>query len=126
MVTPNTALYHSENNLISFARYDIVHCMMSDPDKQWRIDNAEHLKGLCLQFRPYTRWSESWDHDHCAGCWAKFAEFDGADIQHEGYATCADYPKGACYEWICITCFEDLKNDMQWLAVRLQDGVDGR
>jgi len=98
----------------------------TDPNKQWRIDNSDHLKGLRLQFRHYTRWSESWDHDHCAGCWAKFAEFNGEDIQHQGYATCDDYPKGACYEWICITCFEDLKDDMQWSAVEHQDGASAR
>jgi len=43
-----------------------------------------------------------------------FAEFEGADIQHEGYATCDDYPKGACYEWVCSDCFKDLKEEMKW------------
>jgi hypothetical protein len=86
-------------------------------DKQWRIENVSHLKGLQLQLRCYTPYSESWDHDHCAACWAKFAEFEGRDIQHEGYATCDDYPKDACYEWVCQACFEGLKDDMQWSAV---------
>lgn len=90
--------------------------MTASQDKQWRIDNASHLKGLKLQLRRYTRWNESWDHDHCAACWAKFAEFDGPNIQHEGYATDDDYPKGACYEWVCQACFDDLKDDMQWSA----------
>jgi hypothetical protein len=85
-----------------------------DSDKKWRIDNARHITGVRLQFRPYTRWSESWDHDHCVACWAKFAEFDGADILREGYATCDDYPKGACYEWVCATCFADLRDEMKW------------
>ena len=84
------------------------------PDKQWRIDNAGNLKGLRLQFLRYTKPSEKWDHDHCAACWAKFAEFDGPDIQHEGYATCDDYPKGARYEWVCQCCFDDLRDEMQW------------
>jgi hypothetical protein len=88
-----------------------------NPDNQWRIDNAQHLKGLRLQFRPYARWSESWDHDHCAACWKKFAESEGEDIQHEGYATGDDYPRGACYEWVCSDCFNALKNEMQWTAV---------
>jgi hypothetical protein len=89
---------------------------MATLDKQWRIDNAKRLKGLKLQFLPYTKRSESWDHDHCAACWGKFAEFEGPDILHEGYATCDDYPKGARYEWICQTCFDDLKDDMQWTS----------
>lgn len=91
--------------------------MTANPDKQWRIDNASHLKGAQLRFRHYTRWSESWDHDHCTACWAKFAEFDGPDIQHEGYATQNDYPKGSSYEWICQTRFADLKEDLHWLMV---------
>jgi hypothetical protein len=90
--------------------------MMAKPDKQWRIESARRLKGLKLRFRRYTRWNESWDHDHCAACWTKFAEFEGPDIQHEGYATEDDYPEGACYEWVCKTCFSDLKDDMQWSA----------
>jgi hypothetical protein len=51
---------------------------------------------------------------------AKFAEFDGADIQHEGYATCDDYPKGARYEWVCSTCFADLQDEMKWTAAGSQ------
>jgi hypothetical protein len=85
-----------------------------DADKQWRIDNAKRLHGLHLQLRPYTAWSKEWEHDHCAACWAKFAEFEGADIQHEGYATGCDYAKGAGYEWVCLQCFADLKTEMKW------------
>src|ERR1700678_2397070 len=82
----------------------------------WRIDNARHLAGLTLRLRRYSRWSESWDHDHCAACWAKFAEFDAPGILHEGYATGVDYPKGAGYEWVCPTCFTDLAKALGWNA----------
>jgi hypothetical protein len=85
-----------------------------DP-KKWRIDNASHLMGAQLRFSRYTRWSETWDHDHCSACWAKVAEFGGPDIQHEGYATCDE--RGAGYEWICCECFEDLKGDLGWVAL---------
>ncbi|WP_420968017.1 hypothetical protein [Bradyrhizobium sp. B120] len=85
-------------------------------DREWRIASARHLEGLKLQFRRYARWNKSWDHDHCAACGAKFAELDGPEIQHEGYATREDYPKGACYEWICKDCFDDLKDYLQWSA----------
>jgi hypothetical protein len=60
---------------------------MSTSPEDWRIANAEHLKGQHLHFRKYTRWSDTWDHDHCAACWAKFAEGEEPDIPHEGYAT---------------------------------------
>ncbi|HYW59011.1 MAG TPA: hypothetical protein VE909_00695 [Xanthobacteraceae bacterium] len=88
--------------------------MSADNQKQWRIENVKHLRGVGFQYRRYTRWSESWDHDHCAGCWAKFAEFEGPEIQHEGYATDSDYKLGAAYEWVCQECFDDLRNDLQW------------
>ena len=88
--------------------------MTTDAGKQWRIDSAHWLKGLRLQFLPYTQPSESWDHDHCDSCGAKFAEFDGPDILHEGYTTCDDSKWGACYHWVCVTCFNDLKDDMGW------------
>jgi len=90
--------------------------MQTDPDKDWRIANAEHLKGQRLHFRRYRRWSDTWDHDHCAACWAKFTEDGDADIQHEGYATGDDYRLGAAYDWVCRSCFEDLKEEMQWSA----------
>ena len=85
--------------------------------KEWRIENAKHLRGVQLQFRPYTCWRENWDHDHCSACWAKFAEFEGQNIQHDGYATCDDYKHGACYEWVCRECFDELKADMGWTIV---------
>ena len=97
--------------------YSGVDTMADDQDKQWRIDSASHLKGLRLHLRRYTKWREGWDHDHCAACWAKFAEFEGPDILHEGYATGEDYPRGSGYEWVCKTCFDDLKHDMRWSAV---------
>ena len=93
--------------------------MTAAPHKQWRIDNVDmhRVRGLRLQFRRYVRWSEEWDHDHCVGCWATFSEYDAPNYQHEGYATTDDYPKGAMYEWVCQTCFNDLKDDVGWSAV---------
>ncbi|MBN9076788.1 MAG: hypothetical protein BGN87_15140 [Rhizobiales bacterium 65-79] len=89
---------------------------MSTCPEDWRITNAEHLKGQRLHFRKYTRWSDTWDHDHCAACGARFAEGKEPDIQHEGYATGNDYPKGAGYDWVCKQCFDDLTEEMQWSA----------
>ena len=82
----------------------------------WRLRNARHLAGLKLHRRPYKRWSESWDHDHCAACGAKFAEFAAPDIQHVGYATGADYKHGAGYAWVCPACFADLKDRLGWTS----------
>lgn len=82
----------------------------------WRIDNARHLAGLKLHHRAYARYSKSWGHDHCAACFAKFAEVDGADIQRVGYATGDDYKFGSGYEWVCEQCFADLKPVLGWTA----------
>jgi hypothetical protein len=88
-----------------------------DPARQWRVNNAKHLQGLELQFRPYTAWSRDWDHDHCAACWAKFSAFGDSDIRQEGYAIGPDYPKGTGYEWVCQQCFADLKTEMGWTSL---------
>jgi len=66
------------------------------------------LKGATLHYKEYTRHSESWDHDHCLVCWAKFMESGGVDILNEGYATDDDR------DWVCASCFHDLKSAMGW------------
>jgi hypothetical protein len=82
----------------------------------WRIENARFLKqGLQFQRKPYKPRSETWTHDHCAGCWATLAEYDGPNFQHEGYATCEDYEHGADYDWLCVSCFSDLREEMGWV-----------
>ena len=58
-----------------------------------------------------------WDHDHCEACSAKFAQFEGPQIEHEGYTTCSDYKHGAGYAWVCKVCFEDLKDEMHWTLI---------
>ncbi len=85
-----------------------------DSDKQWRIDTGQRLKGVEFQRRRWRAVGDHWDHDHCACCWAKFADWDGPDVQHEGYTTTEDYIHGAGYEWVCEQCFADLKEAMQW------------
>ena len=85
-----------------------------DPDKQWRIDTAHFLKGVLLQRRKWMALSAGSDHDHCTACWSKFANWDGPDIQHEGYTTCDGHELGPGYYWVCVQCFADLKDDMEW------------
>ena len=83
----------------------------------WRIQNCKMLRGVKLQRKRYRTPSQNWNHDHCAACWATFAEFDGPEIQHEGYATCEDYKLGAEYDWVCVRCFSELKDEMGWMEV---------
>ena len=84
--------------------------------QDWRFDLAKHLRGQKLVRKKYSLYSVTWDHDHCAACSAKFTDQDGPDHLHEGYATGPGYPKGEDYEWVCLQCFEDLKDDMGWTA----------
>jgi hypothetical protein len=84
--------------------------MMSD----WRLDNAEGLRGQRLRRKTWTKWSDQWDHDHCNGCMAKFAEYDGPHIQKEGYTSCEEYSHGANYAWVCVQCFDELHEQMGW------------
>jgi hypothetical protein len=75
----------------------------------WRLTNQErYLRGLTFSWKKYTRYSESWDHDHCEFCLAKFMENEGTDILTEGYTTSDNY------RWICKTCFDDFKDMFQF------------
>lgn len=83
-------------------------------EQDWRIVFVENLRGLTLELQPWVRWSKAWDHDHCSACQAKFSE--AAEDGKIGYATRDDFPKGARYEWVCVTCFNELKDTMGWSA----------
>ena len=51
----------------------------------WRLDNLKRLRGVSFRFAAYKKPRDEWDHGHWEGCWAKFAELEGADILHEGF-----------------------------------------
>jgi hypothetical protein len=86
---------------------------MVAPD-DWRIDFAKGLKGYSFRWKRYYRWSEEWDHDHCAACAATFALGYGLE---EGFAVTEEYPHGADYDWVCKECFDDLREIMGWRVV---------
>ena len=85
--------------------------------KDWRIDNVENLRGLTLELQQWQQRSESWDHDHCSACFDKFSTTP--DTLKKGYATRDDFPNGSRYEWVCIPCFTELKDEMGWSAAPL-------
>ena len=83
---------------------------VSNDENDWRFRwQDEYLMNVPLKFVPYTRWSESWDHDHCEFCWATFSEYDG-DL-HEGYNTLDGK------RWICERCFNDFNHMFNWNIV---------
>ncbi|MBV8549682.1 MAG: hypothetical protein JOY54_00155 [Acidobacteriaceae bacterium] len=55
--------------------------------EDWRYANIEYLEKATFRLDTYTALSPECDHDHCSGCWAEFANFDGPEILHEGYVT---------------------------------------
>ena len=75
----------------------------------WRRQGQEmYLKGATLSFKKYTAQGESWDHDHCEFCGAKFMETGNGEILTEGYVTENNY------RWICQQCFDDFKGEYAW------------
>ncbi|WP_237067922.1 hypothetical protein [Microbulbifer guangxiensis] len=80
------------------------------PDKDdWRRQGQEaYLLGLTFQRKPYTKYRESWDHDHWDFCGQKLAEFAVDGALHEGYAT-EDNDR-----WVCPECFEDFRGEFKW------------
>jgi hypothetical protein len=88
-----------------------------EPNKDWRIDNCKPIMGFKLRRKKYSAPRKDWDHDHCIACWAKFADFDGPGILHEGYATTSESKWGEDYHWVCPTCFIELHDVMHWVEV---------
>lgn len=80
--------------------------MMSKND-DWRILpwHETLLSGATLIYQPWKLIGRN-DHDHCAFCWEKFADFDGC--LHEGYSTLDRY------HWICKACYADFKERFGW------------
>ena len=39
---------------------------------------------------------------------------EAADVVHEGYATTADFARGADYDWVCVPCFKLFSKAMGW------------
>ena len=94
---------------------------------EYKLTQLRPLKGLTFRLRRYEAPNPEWDHDHCYGCWAKFAEVDASDILHVGYFTTVlaqqspdpsitgltclkePTPDGFALRWICGECFEEFR-----------------
>jgi hypothetical protein len=91
--------------------------MVAEDD--WRLLNAKRtLDGATFRLKEYRAPRPDWDHDHCTGCWAKFAEIDAPDILHQGYAVTGDHKHGEDYEWVCVECFDALKDQLNWKVTK--------
>ena len=89
----------------------------------WRLEQllaSDYLKAVRFQWLRYRTYRPGWDHDHCSGCFAKFAEEEdgsGEPVLRAGYTTCEDYPKGAEYHWVCPECWILAREPMGWTEV---------
>jgi hypothetical protein len=100
--------------------------MKPPAEDDWRLTGQEaYLQGALFVRKPYRAYSEKWEHDHCAFCWAKFmdptfsAEHRGQveaepEILTEGYATTDEHRQGAGYHWVCPRCYDDFKERFDW------------
>jgi hypothetical protein len=92
----------------------------------WRLQGQErYLAGATLVRKRYHAYSETWEHDHCEFCQAKFmdADFSAAhrkfidehpEILAEGYTTTEEHAKGAGYYWMCENCFAEFADSFGW------------
>jgi ribosomal protein L24E len=70
----------------------------------WRLTNQmNYLFEKKLIEKPYTKYSESWDHEHCEFCAQRIDETTG-----KAYAT------EDSYHWICVNCFSDFQSMFHW------------
>jgi hypothetical protein len=101
---------------------------MTDGD-DWRLTGQESYLWRAIWVRKrYRAPSETWEHDHCEFCWAKFMDPDFSpaaralidghpDVLIEGYASTEGHPREADYHWVCERCFADFSQRFGWEVV---------
>jgi len=75
---------------------------MSNEILDWREQGQEvYLYGLEFTKQKYTKYSDTWEHDHCEFCGIKFSEDKNESLGsiNIGYTTKDKY------RWICEECF---------------------
>lgn len=77
----------------------------------WRLQGQQaYLRGVTLVPQEWTSKNAHWDHDHCEFCGAKFMAQGSPGTLSFGYAT------QDRYHWVCPECFEDFKQQFEWLV----------
>lgn len=79
--------------------------------EDWRLrGQEEYLQNATLYFCDFTPFSETWEHEHCEFCWAKFGP--ESENLHNGYRTVPTNQKKSV--WICPKYYADLKENFNW------------
>jgi hypothetical protein len=118
--------------------------MATDEKREHLIERLNQYRGFVFRWQAYAQRSPDWDHDHCSGCWARFAERpdEWTDTVHtEGWVTLwptrgspeseeelvakfrsvgqrlVPSPKlhGFQLDWICPNCFEIGRSELAFL-----------
>jgi hypothetical protein len=91
---------------------------MDATDDDWRIHGQERwLVGAVLHFAPYLTLRPTWDHDHCAFCWARFTQEPYPDTLQAGYTDDENF------HWVCPQCFDDFQERFHFrLRPRIEYG----
>jgi len=103
--------------------------LMTVPSDDWRRMRQEKFlpSGTTWVRKRYRARSETWEHEHCEFCAAKFMDPDHSDqhrrvvandpeILTEGFTTTDQHEKGAEYHWVCASCFADFAEELGWLT----------
>lgn len=79
------------------------------------LERLAYLRGAAWSWATWSPLRDSWDHDHCVVCWARFATLDtpGEEALREGFAT--EGPAGQpTYHWLCSDCFGAHREVFGW------------
>ena len=82
------------------------------------LEWLKDYQGATFRFTKYTARCGDWRYDHCAGCWATFAEQDGSGILHEAYVTGVRYDEtsvgGTAPIFVCARCFNQCRDSLDF------------
>jgi hypothetical protein len=116
----------------------------TDDNRKRIMERLRPHKGFVFRWQPYKELAPDWDHDHCNGCWARFAERPGEwnDTVHtEGWVTLwpakltrqqeeetvAEWRAagmrlvpsptlgGFQLDWVCPECFETCRKELAFV-----------
>ncbi|MCU1336881.1 MAG: hypothetical protein JWO19_2462 [Bryobacterales bacterium] len=111
--------------------------------KELLLKSLQHYRGFVFRWQQYRQLSPEWNHDHCGGCWARFAEHaeEWSDVVHTaGWVTlwptdddvepqfisdakavgyvCVPSPKlsGFQLDWLCPECFTSCHDELEFVV----------
>jgi len=119
--------------------------MSADTSKEDLTKLLGRYRGFVFRWQRYKEPSPQWNHDHCSGCWARFAERpeEWQDLVHtEGWVTLwpvgdtakeeaktisefraagkvivpSPELKGFQLDWLCPKCFEETREQLGFVV----------